>query len=249
MQNPNTANTKAQDQATAAETSQGASNSPKPQTPSACTVLFVRHGQTPSTGEILPGRDNSLPISEQGQKQAENAAELIAYQNTTSKPSAIYSSPMLRTRQTAQPIATALNLEIEIEHGLNECDFGDWTGLKLSELRQLPEWKTVQHYPSGFCFPNGESFRQMQYRMVETVRKLSEKHSGETIVVVSHADTIKAALADALGTHLDLFQRIAVSPCSVSTVTYMSVAAYVQGVNVCANPASANRVSARQQDG
>ena len=188
---------------------------PKP--PPATTVLLVRHGQTPTTGTTLPGRAAGLHLADKGVEQAEAVAARIA---GLDKITAVYASPLERTRETAAPIARAVGLRVRAERGLLECDFGEWTGRNLKDLNKLPEWKTVQQYPSGFRFPTGESFTEMQVRMTSTLARLAERHRGETIVAVSHADPIKAALADALGTHLDLFQRIVVSPCSVSVVWY-----------------------------
>ena len=109
-------------------------------------------------------------------------------------------------------------LKVKAERGLLESDFGDWTGAKLSDLRKKPEWAAVQRHPSGFRFPGGESFTEMQVRMTSTLDRLAALHAGKAVVCVSHADPIKAAVAHALGTHLDLFQRIVVSPCSVSAI-------------------------------
>jgi len=191
----------------------------KPTTPAPTMVLLVRHGQTPTTGTTLPGRAKGLHLAESGLAQAEAAAARIAQLKEVA---AVYASPLERTRETAKPIAAARGLKVQVHRGLLECDFGDWTGAKLSDLRKLPEWRTVQSYPSGFRFPGGESFAEMQTRMVGAIDELVARHPGQTIVAVSHADTIKAALAQALGTHLDLFQRIVVSPCSISAILYSS---------------------------
>jgi probable phosphoglycerate mutase len=180
-------------------------------------VLLVRHGQTPTTGATLPGRAKGLHLSEAGVAQAQAAAARIAELRDVA---AVYASPLERTRETAKPIAAQRGLKVQIHRGLLECDFGDWTGAQLKDLRKLPEWRTVQSYPSGFRFPGGESFTEMQTRMVGAIDELVARHPGQTIVAVSHADTIKAALAQALGTHLDLFQRIVVSPCSISAILY-----------------------------
>jgi probable phosphoglycerate mutase len=188
-----------------------------PAPPSATTVILVRHGQTPTTGTSLPGRAPGLHLAERGLEQAQVAATRIA---ALDKVTAVYASPLERTRETAAPIAKALGLRVRTERGLLEADFGEWTGRNLKDLAKLPEWKTVQQYPSGFRFPGGESFTEMQVRITSTLARLAQLHRGETIVAVSHADPIKAALADALGTHLDLFQRIVVSPCSVSVIWY-----------------------------
>ncbi len=193
-------------------------------------VLFVRHGKTPTTGQVLPGRAKGLHLGELGQEQASHVAERIANLGTK-KVKAVYASPMERTRETAAPIAKALGHKVTVEKGLLEADFGDWTGRKLSELNKLKEWEQVQRYPSGFRFPNGESFAEMQTRMVDCVHRLVGAHPGQTIVAVSHADPIKAAIGAAMGTHLDLFQRIVVGPCSVSAVLYGPTGPIVLGVN------------------
>ena len=187
--------------------------------PAPTLVLLVRHGPTPTTGATLPGRARGLHLADSGRAQADAAAARIGQ---LKKVSAIYASPLERTRETAKPIAATLGLKVQIDRGLLECEFGDWTGAKLADLRKLPEWNTVQRYPSGFRFPNGESFAEMQTRMVGALDKLVARHPGETIVAVSHADPIKAAVAQALGTHLDLFQRIVISPCSISAILYSS---------------------------
>lgn len=163
--------------------------------------------------------------------QAKRAAVRIAGLSETSKIAAVYASPMERTRETASPIAKAVGLRVRTRKGLIEADFGRWTGRKLSELNKLPEWVTVQRYPSGFRFPGGESFSEMQTRMVDTVHELVAAHPGGTIVVTSHADTIKAAVAQALGTHLDQFQRIVIGQCSVSAVLYTKQGPVVLTVN------------------
>ena len=202
---------------------------PKKTTPPApTTVLLVRHGQTPTTGKVLPGRAKGLHLGDVGVAQAERAGERIA---GLGKATAIYASPMERTQETAAPIAKACKLRIRTRAGLNECDFGKWTGRSLKDLYKLPEWQTVQKYPSGFRFPGGESFAEMQARITGTLVDLVAKHPGDTIVCVSHADTIKAAVAHALGTHLDQFQRIVVSPCSISAVIYGPTGPTVLAVN------------------
>ena len=184
-------------------------------------VLFVRHGQTPTTGKVLPGRARGLHLAETGQAQAAAVAErIVALQTDKRRVAAVYASPLERTQETAAPIAKALGLRIRRNQGLLEADFGDWTGAELKKLYKLPEWRTVQRNPSGFRFPGGESFTEMQARITGAVDRLRAAHPGETIVAVSHADPIKAAVAHAMGTHLDLFQRIVVSPCSVSAVLY-----------------------------
>lgn len=198
------------------------------QGPKPTLVLLVRHGQTPTTGAVLPGRAPGLHLADKGRSQAENAAGRIAALNGVA---AIYASPLERTRETAAPIAKATGRRVRTSKGLLECDFGKWTGKELKALMKLPEWQTVQRYPSGFRFPGGESFAEMQVRIVDGLQRLVAGHPGETIVAVSHADPIKAAVAHALGTHLDLFQRIVVSPCSVTAIAFGPSGPVVLAVN------------------
>jgi probable phosphoglycerate mutase len=189
----------------------------KTKPPKPTTILLVRHGTTPTTGQSLPGRAPGLHLAEDGIRQAERAAERIA---ELERVDALYCSPLERTRETAAPIGSALGMRPKVERGLLECDFGDWTGAKLKDLFKLPEWRTVQQAPSTFRFPNGESFTEMQVRIVGALDRLRARHPGGTIVCVSHADPIKAAVAHAMGTHLDLFQRIVISPCSISAFAW-----------------------------
>lgn len=189
----------------------------RPSPPPATTVLLVRHGQTPTTGTTLPGRAKGLHLAEAGIRQAERAAERIAEMERVD---ALYTSPLERARETAAPIGRAVGLRPKVERGLLEADFGEWTGGELKALMKLPEWNTVQRAPSTFRFPGGESFAEMQHRIVSTLDRLRAAHPGGTIVCVSHADPIKAAVAHALGTHLDLFQRIVISTCSVSALAW-----------------------------
>jgi len=172
------------------------------------TILLVRHGNTATTGTVLPGRAPGLHLSETGKSQAEAVAKRIS--ELGHKPAAIYVSPLERARETAAPIAKALKIRPIIERGLLECDFGTWTGKKLAVLRVKKEWRAVQNAPSTFRFPEGESF---------------------TEIVVSHADPIKAAVTYAQGVPLDLFQRTVISTCSVSAITFSETTPIVLTVN------------------
>jgi probable phosphomutase (TIGR03848 family) len=196
-------------------------------------ILLVRHGKTPTTGTILPGRAPGLHLSDEGRAQAEAVAERIAALAGPGgrPPVAVYASPLERTTETARPIARQLGVRVRAARGLLECDFGEWTGAKLSALAKKPEWTQVQRWPSGFRFPGGESFLEMQARMASELTRLVELHPGETVVAVSHADPIKAAVSTAAGTHLDLFQRLSVSPCSVSALAYTAGGPHVLTVN------------------
>jgi probable phosphomutase (TIGR03848 family) len=203
-----------------------------PAPPPPTLVLLVRHGQTPTTGKVLPGRAAGLHLAEKGRQQAEHVAgRIAALQTDERKVAAVYASPLERTRETAAPIAKALGLRVQRLKGLLEADFGEWTGAELKRLYKKPEWRTVQRNPSGFRFPGGESFTEMQTRICTAIDGLRAAHPGQTVVAVSHADPIKAAVAHAMGTHLDLFQRIVVSPCSVSAILYGADAPIVLAVN------------------
>jgi probable phosphomutase (TIGR03848 family) len=191
-------------------------------------ILLVRHGRTATTGTSLPGRAPGLHLADTGIAEAEAMAARIGELNRVD---AIYASPLERTQETAAPVGRLRGMPVTIDAGLLECDFGDWTGSALKDLMKLPEWQTVQRFPSGFRFPNGESFTEMQARMVGTLDRLRAAHPGGVVVVVSHADPIKAAVAHALGTHLDLFQRIVISTCSVSAIYYSSSGPVVLTVN------------------
>jgi len=196
--------------------------------PASTLLLLVRHGLTPTTGKILPGRAAGLHLAETGKAQADTAAERIAALKNVD---AVYSSPLERARETAAPIAKAKDLKVNVDKGLLECDFGEWTGAELKKLMKLPEWGTVIRAPSTFRFPGGESFTEMQTRIVTTIDRLRAAHQGGVVVCVSHADPIKAAVAHAMGTHIDLFQRIVISPCSVTAIAYSPGGPVVLTVN------------------
>ena len=216
-------------------------------------VVLVRHGVTETTGRELPGRAPGLHLSDAGRRQAEAAAARVVNLVTggngsgdkgssngspsTSKAKAkartavVYASPLERTQETAAPVAAALGVEVVAEDGLLELDMGEWTGLALATARKRKEWATIQRYPSSFRFPGGESFLDMQTRMVGTIDRLRAAHPGAVVVAVSHADPIRALVAHAMGTHLDLFQRIVISPCSLTGIAYGTEGPVVLMVN------------------
>lgn len=196
--------------------------------PRPTTVLMVRHGRTPTTGKVLPGRAKGLHLDETGQSQARAVAEHLGQlQGVT----AIYTSPLERARETAAPTAAALGIRPVVDRGLVEIDTGEWTGADLTQARRSRVWKVVQQYPTGFAFPGGESMVQMQARVVTALAGIVARHPSETVIAFSHADVIRVAVAHAMGVHLDLFQRIMVGTCSVSTVSYHQTGAAVLGVN------------------
>ena len=209
-----------------------------PPGPPGTLLLLVRHGQTPTTGRVLPGRAPGLHLSDHGRAQADRVAERLADLPVD----AVYSSPLERACETADPTAARTGRDVKHDDGLLECDFGDWTGAALADVAALPEWQTVQHSPSTFRFPNGESFTEMQARIVGTLEALRAAHVGGVVVCFSHADPIKAAVAHALGTPLDLFQRIVISPASVSAISFVEgQAPAVVMVNSTSEPLSGLR--------
>lgn len=188
---------------------------PRPTPPT--LVLLVRHGQTPTTGRLLTGRAPGHHLNALGRRQAAAVARRLALLRRIA---AIYASPLERAQETAAPIAAARRLAVAIEPDLADGEFGSWSGLRLATLRRKPEWRSIQQHPSGFRFPGGESFTEMQARMVAALGRLVERHPGQVVVAVSHADPIRVALAHALGMPLDLFQRLQVAPASVTAIAY-----------------------------
>lgn len=196
--------------------------------PPPTTLLLVRHGRTPTTGIILPGRAPGLGLAPAGRADAEAAAARIA---RLGRVAAVYSSPLERARETAAPIARDHGLPVLFETELSDLNIGGWTGMKIDEARRRPEWVAIQQYPAGFRFPGGESFTEMQARMTATLARLAALHSGEIVVAVSHADPIKAAVAGARGQGLEEFQRIFVSPGSITVLAFDADKPRVLAVN------------------
>ncbi|MEY4137700.1 MAG: hypothetical protein RL205_1828 [Actinomycetota bacterium] len=186
------------------------------------TVLLVRHGRTKANADgILAGHMPGVRLDSQGRKQAAELAERLSDVRIPR----IVSSPLERTVATADAIAAFQRRTVirDIDERFVECKYGDWTGRKLGDLAQEPMWSVVQAHPSAAVFPgvDGESMRDMQHRAVAGIREWNEIVGSDGLyVVVSHGDVIKAILADALGMHLDAFQRIRVDPASLSIVQY-----------------------------
>ena len=180
------------------------------------TVLLVRHATTAATGKRLGGWTPGVHLDDDGVRQAEAAARRLA--DADLGIAAVYASPLERTQDTAKIVAKALSLRVRTRRGLGEVDYGDWTDKPLGQLRRRRDWAVIQQTPSRFTFPNGESIRAAQSRVVEQLERLAADHAKETIVAVSHADIIKAAVAHFLGMPLDTFQRIVVSPASITAL-------------------------------
>lgn len=187
------------------------------------TLILVRHGRsTANTDGVLAGRTPGVALDESGQRQA---AALPGRLDALPLAAAV-SSPLRRCRDTLAPLTDARpGLALHTEERITECDYGQWSGRKLAELNDEPLMTTVQRHPSAATFPGGESMRAMQHRAVEAVRdwnaRIETEHGPEAVYLMcAHGDIIKAIVADALGMHLDLFQRISVGPCSATAITY-----------------------------
>jgi probable phosphomutase (TIGR03848 family) len=194
------------------------------------TLLLVRHGLTAMTGPVLAGWTPGVHLDERGKAQAEAVAERLRPLPLT----AIVSSPLDRCLDTAGIIAAGRDQEITVEQRLGECKYGDWTGRPLKELLKEPLWKVVQAHPSAAVFPGpeGEGLADTQARAVAAVRDWNAKLGPDaTWLACSHGDVIKAIAADALGMHLDLFQRITIDPCSVTVIRYESLRPFVLRLN------------------
>ena len=185
---------------------------PSPERPKAVRLVLARHAVTHQTGPMLSGRLPGIDLSDTGRDQARRLGERLAGLAVA----AVYASPIERTTQTAEAVAGHHGLPVRPLPGVIEADYGEWTGGQIAELAKTDLWKTVQRVPSRARFPSGESIAEMQSRMVAALEAVVAEHAGDLIVVVSHADPIKAAIAHFTGVHLDLFQRIVVSPASVT---------------------------------
>ncbi len=199
------------------------------------TVILLRHGRTSANASgTLAGRTPGVRLDEVGRTQAERAAERLAVVPLAE----LVTSPLERCRETVKAVASrqAAKPRVHQDKGLTECDYGEWQGRKLRELARLALWKTVQTNPSAATFPGGESLSEMQARAVSAVRRrdaaLTTAQGGDAVwLAVSHGDLIKSVLADALGMHLDLFQRIQVDPASISVIRYTDARPYVLASN------------------
>ena len=197
------------------------------------TVILVRHGRsTANVSGVLAGRSPGVGLDDHGGGQAQGLVERLAQLPLA----ALVSSPMQRCHETLAPLAQARGLEVATEDDLSEVDYGDWTGRKLGELGKEDLWKVVQAHPSAAVFPAGEGLAAMQSRSVAAIRRqaarVAAEHGDKALwVACSHGDVIKSIVADALGLHLDSFQRIGVDPCSVSVISYTPTRPFVVRVN------------------
>jgi probable phosphomutase (TIGR03848 family) len=194
------------------------------------TVVLVRHGLTHLTGPVLAGWTPGLHLDDRGRAQAAAVAERLRPLPLT----AIVSSPLDRCLDTVAAVQEGRDLELQVDDRLGECRYGDWTGRPLKELAKDPLWKVVQAHPSAVVFPGpeGEALRDTQARAVNAVRDWNSRLGPDaTWLACSHGDVIKAIVADAMGLHLDQFQRIAIDPCSVTVIRYTDLRPFVVRVN------------------
>jgi probable phosphomutase (TIGR03848 family) len=205
------------------------------------TVLLLRHGLTAMTGPVLAGRLPGVHLDERGIAQAAAVAQRLSVVSL----SAVVTSPLQRCAETAKAVVKAQKAAgrspaTKSERRLLECDYGDWTGKQIKDLAKDPLWSVVQAHPAGVTFPSGESMAAMSARAVQAIRALdaqfdadADPESGEDTVwlACSHGDVIKAVLADAMGLHLDQFQRLAVDPCSVSAIRYTARRPFILTLN------------------
>ncbi|MDP9432144.1 MAG: MSMEG_4193 family putative phosphomutase [Actinomycetota bacterium] len=195
------------------------------------TVLLLRHGLTASTGPVLAGWTKGLALNEAGRDQAAALGQRLAGLPLA----AMVSSPLDRCLQTAQAVLDARpGPVLQVDGRLGECRYGDWTGQELKKLAKDPLWKVVQTHPSAVTFPGpeGEALRDTQARAVKAIRNWNATLGPDaTYAVCSHGDVIKAIVADALGMHLDLFQRIAVDPASLTVIRYTELRPFLLRLN------------------
>ncbi len=216
------------------------------------TVILVRHGRTTANASgVLAGRTPGVRLDDTGQEQAARTGERLGDVPLVG----IVTSPLERCRQTSKAIVShqPTPLRTVTEKGITECDYGDWQGGSLSDLAKEDLWSIVQNHPSAAAFPGGESMATMQARSVAAIRRHdtafeAEHGPGAVWAAVTHGDIIKSILADALGMHLDLFQRINVDPASVSIIRYSTARPYVVATNTHAGDLSWLRSEPAEDD-
>ncbi|MEX2533015.1 MAG: MSMEG_4193 family putative phosphomutase [Nitriliruptoraceae bacterium] len=192
------------------------------------TILLLRHATTAATGRRLGGWTPGVHLDKAGQKAAATVGEALGGQPIA----AVYASPLERTRETAAPVAKPHGVRVKVRRELGEVEYGTWTNQPLSRLRKRPLWGPIQTVPSRVTFPEGESLRAAQFRAVSFVESLVVTHPDEWVVCVSHADVIKAVLAQFLGMPLDVFQRLRIDPASVSVLQLSAYEQMVDHINL-----------------
>lgn len=191
------------------------------------TFFLVRHAVTEHTGKRLSGWMEGISLTDEGRKQAVQVAEGLAGASLD----AVYSSPIARTLETANVIAERHDLSVQTRRDLGEVEYGGWTNRPLRSLMRTKLWSTVQRWPSAARFPEGESLREVQVRVLAEIEKIYEKHPKGKVCCVSHGDVIKLILAHYMGVHIDLFQRLVVAPASVSVLSLSERGPMILSVN------------------
>ena len=207
--------------------------------------MLVRHAVTEHTGHKLSGWMPNLRLTPEGRAQAEAVADRLS----VVKLNAIYSSPILRTVETARAIAARHDLDVSIRRGIGEVEYGSWTDRSLKSLARTKLWTTVQRFPSGARFPDGESLREVQSRAVSEIERLRSQHHRHTVCVVSHGDVIRLVAAHYLGVHIDLFQRIHIGPASVTVINVGDQGPMVLTLNSSTTPPLASTSPPASSDG
>ena len=177
---------------------------------------LLRHGQHDLGGGVLAGRMPGVGLTETGRAEIAAAAERLAGEDIA----ALYASPLQRTRESAEIVSERLGLPIEFRDDLVELDFGEWTGTTFDAIRADPRWRTWSQHRSLANIPGGETMRAVQFRAVEAVIEIGDRHRDAASVLVSHGDVIRSVLVFALGMPLDFFQRLEISPASVSLICF-----------------------------
>ncbi|MCZ4520309.1 phosphoglycerate mutase [Rhodococcus sp. 14-2483-1-1] len=214
------------------------------------TVILLRHGRsTSNTAGTLAGRSAGIELDDRGREQAQAVADRLGELPVAE----IVRSPLLRCEQTVEPLAARLGMSPVVEDRLVEVDYGQWTGRTIKELLAEPLWKVVQQHPSAAVFPDGEGLATVQQRAVQAVRehdaRLAAQHGRDVLwVACSHGDVIKSVLSDAMGAHLDSFQRIVADPASISVVRYTSTRPFVLRTNDTGSDLSAFVPKAEEPD-
>ncbi|MER7210211.1 histidine phosphatase family protein [Streptosporangium sp. NPDC000239] len=210
------------------------------------TLLLARHGLTPLTGPVLAGWTPGLHLSDAGRAQA----EALAVRLGPLELDAIVSSPLERCQETAGAVAAGRETEVVTDERFGECRYGDWTGRPIAELAKEPLWRVVQTHPSAVTFPGGESLAAVQHRAVSAVREWNERLGPKGVYLVcSHGDVIKAIVADAMGLHLDQFQRITADPASLTAIRYTPLRPFVLRLNDLGGEVAGLRPPEETQDG
>jgi len=197
-------------------------------------IHLLRHGEHALQGRIVAGRLPGIGLSPRGRGEAEAVADRLANGGVA----AIYASPLQRTRETAEIVAARLGLPVTVRDELIELDFGDWTGSTFDEVRQHPQWPAWANHRSISVIPGGETMREVQRRIVDTLIELHHHHGDAEVLVVSHGDVIRAGLAFYLGMPLDLFSRLEVATASLSTIRIDKAGIRVISINERVRPTS-----------